>query len=42
MRDNINMGLQEMAHEGVDWMDMAQDMDRWRALMTAVVNFRVT
>ena len=26
---------------GMDWMDLAQDRDRWRALMDAVVNLRV-
>jgi hypothetical protein len=27
--------------EGVDWIDLAQDRDRWRALLEAVVNLRV-
>jgi hypothetical protein len=29
--DNIKMDLQEVGWEGVDWIDMAQDSDRWRA-----------
>ena len=35
MGNNIKMGLQEMAYEGMDWIDMAQEMGRWRTLMTA-------
>jgi len=31
------MGLQEMKFEGVDWIDLAQDRDRWRALVNAVM-----
>ena len=30
--DNINMDLQEMRCEGMDWIDVAQDRDRWRSL----------
>jgi hypothetical protein len=36
------MDLQEMGWEGMDWIDMAQDRDRWRALVNAVMNLRVT
>jgi len=36
--DNIKMDLQEMASEGMDWIDVAQDRDRWRALVNAVMN----
>jgi hypothetical protein len=39
--DNIKMDLQEVGWEGVVWIDMAQDRDRWRALVSAVMNLRV-
>jgi hypothetical protein len=39
--NNIKMYLQEVGWEGVDWIDMAQDRDRWRALVNAVMNLRV-
>jgi hypothetical protein len=39
--DNIKMDLHEVGWEGVDWIDMAQDRDRWRALVIAVMNLRV-
>jgi hypothetical protein len=35
------MNLQEMRWGGRDWIDMAQDRDRWRALVNAVMNFWV-
>jgi hypothetical protein len=40
-KDNIKMDLQEVGWEGVDWIDMAQDRDRWRAVVSAVMNLRV-
>jgi hypothetical protein len=39
--DNIKMDLKEMGWEGVDWIDMAQDRDRWRAVVNALMNLRV-
>ena len=40
--DNIKMGLQEVGcGGGIDWIERAQVMDRWRALVNAVMNLRV-
>jgi hypothetical protein len=39
--DNIKMDLREMGWDGADWMDMAQDRDQWRALVSTVLNLRV-
>jgi len=39
--DNIKMDLQAVGCRGVDWIDLAQDRDRWRVLVTAVMNLRV-
>jgi hypothetical protein len=37
--DNIEMDIQEMECEGMDWTDLAQDRNRWQALVCAVMNF---
>ena len=39
--DNIKMGLQEVGRSCGDWMELAQDRDRWRALVNTVMNLRV-
>jgi hypothetical protein len=39
--DNIGMDLQEVGCGYVDWIGLAQDRDRWRKLVSAVMNLRV-
>ena len=39
--DNIKMELQEVGGGCEDWMELAQDRDRWRALVSKVMNVRV-
>jgi hypothetical protein len=39
--DNIKMDLQEFGGVRVDWMELAQDREEWRALVSTVKNFRV-
>jgi hypothetical protein len=40
--DNIKMDLQEVGWGGADWIDLAQDRDRWRAVVYTVMNLRVS
>jgi len=39
--DNINMDLRRAGCVSVDWIDLAQDRDRWRALVNVAMNFGV-
>jgi hypothetical protein len=39
--DNIKMDLREVGWEGADLIDLAQDRDRWRAVVNTVMNLRV-
>jgi len=39
--DNIKMNLQEVGCGGMDWIYLAQDWDRWHALVNVVMNLRV-
>jgi hypothetical protein len=41
MKTNIKMDLRETRWDGVDWIDMAQDRDHWRALVNTALNLRV-
>jgi hypothetical protein len=39
--DNINLEIQEVKCGGMDWIDLAQDRERWQALVNAVMNLGV-
>jgi hypothetical protein len=39
--NNIKMDLKVIGWDGMDWIDLDQDMDQWRALVRAVMNLRV-
>jgi hypothetical protein len=39
--DNIRIDLQQMACGGMDWIGLAQDRDRWRTIVNAVMNLQV-
>jgi hypothetical protein len=39
--DNIKIDLREIGWDGMDWIDLAQDRDLWRALVNTAMNLRV-
>jgi hypothetical protein len=39
--DHIKMDLREIGWDGMDWIDLAQVMDQWRALVNTLMNLRV-
>jgi hypothetical protein len=39
--DNIKMDLREIGWDGMDWMDLVQDRDQWRAFVDTVMNLWV-
>jgi hypothetical protein len=39
--DNVKMDLREIGWDGMDWIDVAQDRDQWRAPFNTVLNLRV-
>jgi len=41
MRDDIKMHLQEVGWVSIEWIDLAEDKDRWQALENIIMNLRV-
>ncbi|PNF30906.1 hypothetical protein B7P43_G03642, partial [Cryptotermes secundus] len=41
LEDTLKMDLREIECDGMDWIDLAQDRDHWRALVNMVMNLRV-
>jgi hypothetical protein len=39
--DNIKIDLREIGQDGMDWIDLVQDRDQWRALLNTLMNLRV-
>jgi hypothetical protein len=39
--NNIKMDLRKIISGGMDWIDVAQDRDQWRALVNTIMNLRV-
>jgi hypothetical protein len=39
--DNIKIDLRDIGWNGMDWIDLAQERDQWRALVNTVMNLRV-
>jgi hypothetical protein len=40
--NNIKMDLREIGREGINWIDRAEDIDQWRALVITVMNLRIS
>jgi hypothetical protein len=41
LEDDIEMDLQEICCEGIDWVHVDKDSDKWRAVMNAIIKFWV-
>jgi hypothetical protein len=39
--DNIKMDLRRIEWDGMDWIDLTEDRDQWRALLNALMNLRI-
>jgi hypothetical protein len=39
--NNIKMDLREIGWDGIDWIDLAEDRDQWRALVNTIIKFRI-